>query len=630
MNILIQLNHPAHFHLYKNVIQNLKRDGHLVYILIKKKDVLEDLLKSADIPYINILPKGRKSSLQGLFYGLLVRIGRIFIFTITHKIDILAGSSSEIAPVAKLLRRRSIITVEDDAAVIPQLVNFVSPFLDGYLTPVVCDNGKVDSRSTKYPSYHELAYLHPNHFTADRSVVEKYFSPDAPYFILRFAQLTAYHDVGKNGINTEVAQNLIDILLPHGKVYISSERPLESQFEQYRLRIDPLDMLHVMAFADIYIGDSQTMAAESGVMGVPFVRFNDFVGKIGYLRELEEVYQLGYGVKTNEQERLYQVVKDLIAIPDRKELFGKRRLKMLSEKIDYAQFLTKFIEDYPASKTAMDAKPDYKDMSKIQNPDFTQKTYKQLLEYLIELGYSFLTFEEYCLTKPEGKLIILRHDVDKKPGRSLDLARIEHQLGIKASYYFRIVPESNQPEFIKAIAQLGHEIGYHYEDLSLSKGDRKKAYELYRSNLAYFRNFYPVKTISMHGSPTSRYDNRDIWQSYDYHDYDIIGEPYFDFIKSQINEASGDMFYFTDTGRMWDGNEYNVRDKAIEDLSTNKVKVHSTQEILDFLQKQVLVKGLMINTHPQRWTDNKIAWTNELLAQKLKNVVKKVLIKRKG
>ena len=78
----------------------------------------------------------------------------------------------------------------------------------------------------------------------------------------------------------------------------------------------------------------------------------------------------------------------------------------------------------------------------------------------------------------------------------------------------------------------------------------------------------------MHGSPTSRYDNRDIWQSYNYHDFDIIGEPYFDFIKSQINEANGDMFYFTDTGRMWDGNEYNVRDKAIEDLSTNKVKVH--------------------------------------------------------
>lgn len=55
-------------------------------------------------------------------------------------------------------------------------------------------------------------------------------------------------------------------------------------------------MHHVMAFASLYIGDSQTMAAEAGVLGVPFVRFNDFVGSIGYLRELEDKYELGYGI----------------------------------------------------------------------------------------------------------------------------------------------------------------------------------------------------------------------------------------------------------------------------------------------------------------------------------------------
>ena len=71
---------------------------------------------------------------------------------------------------------------------------------------------------------------------------------------------------------------------------------MEPQFEKYRIKINPLDMHHVMAFASLYIGDSQTMAAEAGVLGVPFVRFNDFVGRIGYLRELEDVYELGYGI----------------------------------------------------------------------------------------------------------------------------------------------------------------------------------------------------------------------------------------------------------------------------------------------------------------------------------------------
>ena len=162
------------------------------------------------------------------------------------------------------------------------------------------------------------------------------------------------HDSGIKGINTEIAQRLVDILKPHGRIYITSERPLEPQFEQYRIKINPLDMHHVMAFASLYIGDSQTMAAEAGVLGVPFVRFNDFVGRIGYLRELEDVYELGYGIKASADgsvEVLCARVQELVAFPaaKRKAIFEARRQKMLSEKIDCAKFLTWFIEQYPES-----------------------------------------------------------------------------------------------------------------------------------------------------------------------------------------------------------------------------------------------------------------------------------------
>ena len=145
---------------------------------------------------------------------------------------------------------------------------------------------------------------------------------------------------------------------------------MEPQFEPYRIRINPLDMHHVMAFASLYLGDSQTMAAEAGVLGTPFVRFNDFVGRIGYLQELEDIYQLGYGVHASPlaedspirradgsaqpsgKEALYEVVKQIVAMPaeERQTMFAVRREKMLSEKIDYAKFLTWFIENYPTSQ----------------------------------------------------------------------------------------------------------------------------------------------------------------------------------------------------------------------------------------------------------------------------------------
>lgn len=359
MNILIQLSHPAHFHLYKNVIRNLQANEHKVFIVIKTKDILEDLLKEAKFPYYNILPDDKRNSKFDIVKQMIIKDFRIMRFCIRNKIDLLTGSTPEVAQVGWLLRRFSVNTGEDDAAVVPAWTKAAGQFVQTLLTPQVCDNGKLNVKSVKYNSYHELAYLHPNHFISDKQIVEQYFPAEKPYFILRFAKLSAHHDKGIQGINTAIAQKLIDILRPHGDIYITSERQLEPQFEQYRIKINPLDMHHVLAYAQLYVGDSQTMAAEAGVLGVPFVRFNDFVGRIGYLRELEDFYHLGFGIKTNEIERLYSTVSELVTMPNRKEIFRQRRQTMLSEKIDYAKFLTWFIENYPQSKRIMQENPDY-------------------------------------------------------------------------------------------------------------------------------------------------------------------------------------------------------------------------------------------------------------------------------
>ena len=370
MNVLIQLSHPAHFHLYKIVAKNLMESGNKVLFVIKSKDILETLLQNAGLPYVNINQHAHRGSKLGILWDMFVREWRIIKLCRKHKIDLITGSTPETAHVSWLLRLHGVNTGEDDAAVISMFIKIAKPFIDGYVAPDPCEMGQVELKTAHYPGYHELAYLHPNHFTPSREVVEAYgIDTRSPFFILRFASLNAHHDVGIKGINTEVAQRLIDILSPHGRIYITSERPLEPQFEQYRIKINPLDMHHVMAFASLYIGDSQTMAAEAGVLGVPFVRFNDFVGRIGYLRELEDKYELGYGIhasvladdspirradgsaQPSGVEALYERVEQLVSMPaeERKEIFQARREKMLAEKIDCAKFLTWFIENYPQS-----------------------------------------------------------------------------------------------------------------------------------------------------------------------------------------------------------------------------------------------------------------------------------------
>ena len=370
MRIAVQLSHPAHFHLYKNAINNWLGHGNNVYVLIKTKDILEDLLQNSKIPYYNILPLAHRKNKLGILWDMLVRDWRIMRFHQKHRVDMLTGSTPEVAHVGKLTGGYSVNTGEDDVDVVPLFGKIAGPFLQCLLIPDVCNVGICEYNAVHYPSYHELAYLHPNHFTADKAIVEGYgIDTGKPYFILRFASLNAHHDDGIKGINTEIAQRLIDILSPHGQIYITSERELEPQFEPYRIRINPLDMHHVMAFASLYIGDSQTMAAEAGVLGTPFIRFNDFVGRIGYLRELEDVYQLGYGIhaspltedstiRRNDStlqpsgtEALYSAVETLVAMPadERQSIFTARREKMLHDKIDYAKYLTWFIENYPAS-----------------------------------------------------------------------------------------------------------------------------------------------------------------------------------------------------------------------------------------------------------------------------------------
>ena len=311
--------------------------------------------------------------------------------------------------------------------------------------------------------------------------------------------------------------------------------------------------------------------------------------------------------------------------------------------------------------------------------DFTTSVYKNLLQSLKGHHYQFQTFREF-IEKPKGKAIILRHDVDKLPENSLIFAQIQHKLGIKGSYFFRIVPQSFDERIIKKIAELGHEIGYHYEDLSLTAGSMKneklkiknddecsrilfeRGIESFQKNLETLRKIAPVKTICMHGSPLGKFDNRDLWKVYDYRDFGIIGEPYLDIDFTEV-------LYLTDTGRRWDGERVSVRDKAGgsrlkaeggrrkaegKDIYSDwKVKpipgslmnmtekctkfqsrynFRSTNDIIRAAEKGELPDKMMMTFHPQRWTDKFGPWVKELVWQNVKNMGKwgMIRIRRKA
>ena len=185
MKIVVYMGHPAHFYLYKNSIQNLRNSGHDVEILIKKKDILQLLLDNQGWKYHNILEEGRKNSKFGMFVGMVKRSWRLYKFCSSFSPDLLTGTSVENSFIGKCLNIPIINCNEDDAAVVPLYANLSYPWADVILNPDVCNSGKWDKKAIKYPSYQELAYLHPNHFTPRKEIVEKYgIDTDKKYFIL--------------------------------------------------------------------------------------------------------------------------------------------------------------------------------------------------------------------------------------------------------------------------------------------------------------------------------------------------------------------------------------------------------------------------------------------------------------
>lgn len=252
--------------------------------------------------------------------------------------------------------------------------------------------------------------------------------------------------------------------------------------------------------------------------------------------------------------------------------------------------------------------------------DFTLAIYEELLRAYKAADYSAATYHDFFQNAAEGQTVVLRHDVDKRPRNSVATAELEASLEMRGTYYFRIVPESFDPRCIQQIADLGHEIGYHYEDLTLHRGDRAKALEHFEKQLALFRTYYPVTTICMHGSPISKWDNRDIWTDADYRSYGVIAEPYFDTDFTQV-------FYITDTGRSWNKTAVSVRDKV---ESPFDFKFQTTREIISSLQSASFPNRVLQNIHPQRWTDNSVAWGAEWVMQSMKNQIKRWLFVKRA
>lgn len=249
--------------------------------------------------------------------------------------------------------------------------------------------------------------------------------------------------------------------------------------------------------------------------------------------------------------------------------------------------------------------------------DFTFNIFITLLQTYRNAGYKIMSVEDYLTKKESGKALLLRHDVDRYPLNTLKMATLEAEQGFKATYYFRIIPSVYKEVIIKKVRDLGHEVSYHYEDLSLVKGDYNKAIKHFETGLNNIRKFASAKTICMHGSPLSKWDNKKLWDKYNYKDFGIIGDTSFDIDYNKV-------FYISDNGWGWNNTAVSVRDK----VDTNfQIPIKSTQHLMELIKTNQLPDQVMINAHPDTFFDPGFKWFVNMLKIKSKNIVKRQIVK---
>lgn len=356
MNILIDIGHPAHVHVTKHFAHEMEKRGHQVLYTCRQKEFIIQLLEDEGFRYVSF---GKKytTTLKKL-WGLVKFDYKMWRTCLKFKPDMYVSLGSMYAAQVSWLMRKPHISFEDTYNM--EQVRLYRPFTDLILTGDYEHPQMSQTKEFRMAGYNELAYLHPNRFTPDESVLKELgVEKGEKYVVVRFVAWNASHDLGHHGISVENKLKAVRGFSKLGRVFISSESELPKEFDAYRLPTHPNRIHDVIAFASLVFGESSTMSEEAAMLGVPSVYLNN--DSTYYTKHLEKDYQLMYNLTESEQDQVkaIQLGVDILSKDDNKQNWKKKRNAMLREKIDVSAFLTWIADNWPESKEIIMKNPDY-------------------------------------------------------------------------------------------------------------------------------------------------------------------------------------------------------------------------------------------------------------------------------
>lgn len=349
MRILIDMNHPAHVHYFRNFIKLMEAKGHKFCVINRDSNMINRLLDYYGIEHTirNKRPemKGTLASMMNLLRMTLWCIRKSFTF----RPDMYLGfASSACAITSWLFRKPSILLDDTEHNALNHRIYM--PVCSAVLTPFYFNKdlqtGKGDdNKQTRFNAFVEQMYLHSSVYIKNKKVLKELDVNPKEYVIVRYIAYDAHHDLLARPLSETAKKEIVREIAKYYKVFVSLEKGINDSFyDDYLLKISPEKMHDLEANAKFMVTEGATMASESFVHGVPYLYLNPL--KCG---------NIDYQCK-NYPDRCFQTTDadDALRIIDQLEKSNvdseAARLDVERLTINPTAFLEVFVEHFPYSK----------------------------------------------------------------------------------------------------------------------------------------------------------------------------------------------------------------------------------------------------------------------------------------
>lgn len=266
MNIVFDINHPAHINFFKNAIYKLNKDGHNVQIFgLKRGKIPAILYKEFPDNKIKIIGRHRNNFLSIIFEANILKFFSLLRLLIGRKTDVgVSVGSFVLGSCLKLLHVKNIQFHDDPER--SQNIRLVKITADEiHIPPIMKKSGKIFI----YNGLKEWAYLSPQYFKPNMDVLAKYHVEPFQYYFIREVSPGSlnYLDQGSYTI-ASFAQEMD----PNIKILLSLEdkSKLSLYPDNWCLLQEPIDDIHsLIYFSRLVISSGDSMAREGAMLGRP-------------------------------------------------------------------------------------------------------------------------------------------------------------------------------------------------------------------------------------------------------------------------------------------------------------------------------------------------------------------------